>query len=71
MNNAWILDVLTDLKTFASINGLTALESELDSTHRVAAAELDEMIERPFIGSEIAPRGHGPQLGRVGARFRP
>ena len=71
MNNTWILDVLTDLKTFASINGLTALESELDSTHRVASAELDELHERPIVGSKIATRGHGPQLGRLGTRFRP
>lgn len=70
MNNTWILDVLTDLKTFASLNGLTALEGELDATHRVARAELDELIERPVVGSQIDNRGRGPQLGGLRTRFR-
>jgi len=70
MNNTWILDVLTDLKKFASLNGLSALESELDSTHRVASAELDALIERPIVGSQTESRGRGPQLGGVRTRHR-
>lgn len=70
MNNTRILDVLTDLKTFASLNGLTQLAGELDSTHRVATAELDALMERPVVGSETVHRGRGPQLGSIGKRFR-
>jgi hypothetical protein len=70
MNNTWILDVLTDLKAFASMNGLKALENELECAHRVASAELDALIERPILGSKTEQRGRGPQPGRVGTRFR-
>lgn len=41
--NDWILDVLADLKTFASTNGLVALAEQLDDTQLVAAAELSSM----------------------------
>lgn len=40
MQNDWILDVLTDLRTFAHQNGLGALAEHLDDTRLVAAAEL-------------------------------
>lgn len=70
MNNTWILDVLTDLKNFASLNGLSALEGELERTQGVASAELDALNERPIVGSKIEQRGSGPQLGELGARFR-
>jgi hypothetical protein len=40
MNNKWILDVLTDLKAFAHLNGLPGLAVELDRTARVAEAEI-------------------------------
>ena len=70
MNNNWILDVLTDLKKFASLNGLSALELELDSTHSVASAELDTMMERPILGSKLAPSGRGPQPGSARTRSR-
>jgi hypothetical protein len=40
MNNKWILDVLTDLKAFAHLNGLPGLATELDRTARVAEAEI-------------------------------
>lgn len=36
----WILDVLSDLKAFAQVNGLTALAEQLDDTSLVAAAEI-------------------------------
>ena len=70
MNNNWILDVLTDLKKFASLNGLSALERELDSTHSVASAELDTMMERPILGSKLAPSGRRPQPGSARTRSR-
>jgi hypothetical protein len=40
MSDDWILGVLSDLKTFAEQNGLTALAGRLDDTHRVASLEL-------------------------------
>ena len=70
MNQTWILDVLTDLKTFAALNSLPALAAQLDETHRLAASELDDLSERAIIGAKIAPGGRGPQPGRLGTRFR-
>jgi len=70
MHNTWILDVLTDLKKFASMNGMTALARELDKTQRVATVELDQFTERPIVGSDIATRERKPQLGRAGTRYR-
>ena len=40
MGADWILDVLTDLKSYAAKNGLTVLAEQLDDTRLVAAAEL-------------------------------
>jgi len=40
MTDEWILDVLADLKAFASQNGLVALAEQLDDTAIVAACEL-------------------------------
>ena len=40
MRSDWILDVLTDLKTFARANDLTALAEQLDDTAIVAMAEI-------------------------------
>ncbi|WP_166416315.1 hypothetical protein [Cochlodiniinecator piscidefendens] len=40
MTHDWILDVLEDMKTFASQNGLPALAEQLDDTRIVAASEL-------------------------------
>ncbi|MBE1283278.1 MAG: hypothetical protein GJ676_08185 [Rhodobacteraceae bacterium] len=39
-NNDWILDVLVDLKSFASANGLGVLAEQLDDTLLIAAAEI-------------------------------
>jgi len=43
MTNDWIIDVLADLKTFASENGLSALASQLDDTALIAAAEMSSL----------------------------
>jgi hypothetical protein len=40
MNNDWILDVLADLKAFASRNGLSALADQLEDAAMIAAAEI-------------------------------
>ena len=65
-NNDWILDVLSDLKTFASANGLSALAEQLDDTRLIAAAEIafkNEEALAPANGKkgrlEPGPRGIG------------
>ena len=40
MGHDWIIDVLTDLKTFAAANDLDALAKKLVDTQLVARAEL-------------------------------
>ncbi|MEZ5869441.1 hypothetical protein LX70_02324 [Defluviimonas denitrificans] len=44
MQYTWILDVLTDLRTFAMANGLPALAEQLDDTSLVAATEIAQTI---------------------------
>ena len=46
MNADWILDVLTDLKSYATKNGLGVLAEQLDDTRLVAAAELASLETR-------------------------
>lgn len=43
MKSDWILDVLTDLKTFARSNDMPALAEQLDDTAIVAMAEIAAM----------------------------
>ncbi|MEO0401084.1 MAG: hypothetical protein AAF214_01785 [Pseudomonadota bacterium] len=45
MRSDWILDVLTDLKTFARSNNMPALAEQLDDTAIVAMAEIAAMKE--------------------------
>lgn len=40
MRGDWILDVLTDLKTFAKANGMATLAEQLDDTAIVAMTEI-------------------------------
>ena len=40
MGHEWIIDVLTDLKTFAVANDLDALAIQLDDTQLIALAEI-------------------------------
>ena len=40
MANDWILDVLSDLKAFASKNGLSKTAEQLDDATLIAAAEI-------------------------------
>lgn len=46
MQNDWILDVLADLKSFATSNGMTALAEHLDDATLVAAAEIASQAEK-------------------------
>ena len=45
MQYEWILDVLTDLRTFAMSNGLLSLAEQLDDTSLVAATEIAQRAE--------------------------
>ncbi len=40
MQNEWLLDVLSDLKSFAAANGLPKLAAQLDRTRAVAVTEM-------------------------------
>jgi hypothetical protein len=70
MQNDWILDVLTDLRSFAEKNGLARLAEELDGVRLLAAVELaaaegsapgtaaaEEIARHP---SAFGPAGGGP-----------
>ena len=41
MSQEWMIDLLTDLKSFARKNGLMGLAEQLDDTLLIAAAELN------------------------------
>lgn len=41
MTNSWILDVLADLKDFATANGMPHLAEQLEATSRVARREAE------------------------------
>ncbi len=53
MGQDWILDVLTDLKTFARANGLPSLAAQLEDATFVAQAEMTSL-------------GKGKPLGIIG-----
>lgn len=50
MGHDWILDVLTDLKTFARANGMPELAAKLDDASYVAQAEMTSIAEEHGIG---------------------
>jgi hypothetical protein len=50
MGHDWILDVLTDLKTFARANGMPSLAAQLDDASFVAQAEISSLSEGNGIG---------------------
>lgn len=55
MTHDWILDVLTDLRAYASKNGLTSLAAELDETALIAAAEIASVEGRsPIVVAQNA-----------------
>ena len=57
MRNEWILDVLTDLRAFAEMNGLPRLAQEFDATLRRAALELASQNDTAAAGRPApAPR---------------
>ncbi|EPX85536.1 hypothetical protein [Salipiger mucosus] len=50
MGHDWIIDVLTDLKTFARDNRLDALAEQLDEAQLVAQVEIASRVRGPRIG---------------------
>jgi hypothetical protein len=70
MKHNWILDVLTDLKTFAAQNELPALAEQLGDTQLVASVELTESAEERTVGSHGAHHRGGTNPLATGARYR-
>lgn len=64
--NDWILDVLSDLKTFAVANGLAGLAEQLDDTKLLAAAEIASKAEEARAHSDVGHRQSGPGTGGFG-----
>lgn len=65
-HNDWILDVLADLKTFASANGLGKLAEQLDDTTLVAAAEIASQKEEARARANGEYSQFGSSFGGVG-----
>ncbi|GAB4386462.1 hypothetical protein [Albidovulum sp.] len=59
MQYEWILDVLSDLKSFATGNGLTELAEQLDDTSLVAAAEIARLGGRAVGDCVLNAEGPG------------
>ncbi|MEL6101875.1 MAG: hypothetical protein AAFV87_17915 [Pseudomonadota bacterium] len=68
MKSDWILDVLTDLKTFARANEMPVLAEQLDDTAIVAMAEISSMKERQHAQGGDDDNVVRTYLGGVGAR---
>ena len=69
MQQDWILNVLTDLKTFALANNLDALARQLDDTAIVALAEFAALEKRTHDqphGDEFAGCDYSGKTGPVG-----
>lgn len=66
MRSDWILDVLTDLKTFATANDLPVLAEQLDDTAIVALAEIAALHERTQSKADGDDVKSGTHIGGVG-----
>lgn len=67
MKSEWILDVLTDLKTFARANGMPALAEQLDDTTIVAMAEIAAIRNAQDAQRENGDAAVGTYYGGTGA----
>lgn len=67
MRSDWILDVLTDLKTFATANDLPVLAEQLDDTAIVALAEIAALHERTQGTVHGSEHDSGGSFGGAGA----
>ncbi len=68
--NDWILDVLADLKSFASANGLGALAEQLDDTTLIAAAEIASQKEEARAQLNGDQGRSGPNIAGLGRHQR-
>jgi hypothetical protein len=59
MSQEWMIDVLTDLKKFATANGLMGLAEQLDDSILVAATELKLDGLPQASGQNYAKQDHG------------
>ena len=68
MGNKWILDVLTDLQTFAAQNNLPHLAQRLEDTAMLASLEIEAVGQRstPFVAGRGRRNGR-KLLGTLGA----
>jgi len=66
MRSDWILDVLTDLKTFATANDLPVLAEQLDDTAIVALAEIAALHERTLGNTYADGNNSGGSLSDSG-----
>ncbi|MFA3917135.1 hypothetical protein [Ruegeria hyattellae] len=64
--NDWILDVLADLKTFASANGLETLAEQLGDTRLIAAVEIAKLEDEPKTRVDVQESRFEPHIGGVG-----
>lgn len=69
-HNDWILDVLADLKSFASANGLGALAEQLDDTKLIAAAEIASQNEEACAVLNGEHGQLGSNIGELGRHQR-
>lgn len=70
MPNDWIIDVLADLKAYATLNGMEATAAQIEDASLVALAELSSPASRHRAGAEVTAGGHGQKTGtltRLGA----
>ncbi len=68
MAHDWIIDVLTDLKTFARSNGLKALAEQLDDAQMVAQIEIASHAKGTACGLRNDDSVSGRDYGAAGAR---
>ncbi len=66
MRSDWILDVLTDLKNFATANDLPVLAEQLDDTAIVALAEIAALHERMESKADVDDAIGRENLGGLG-----
>ncbi len=68
MAHDWIMDVLTDLKSYARANGLSALAEHLDDARLVAQVEIASQGEDGRGGILGDSSGDGRAVRAVGSR---
>ncbi|WP_299726293.1 hypothetical protein [uncultured Tateyamaria sp.] len=66
MRSDWILDVLTDLKTFARANNMPILAEQLDDSAIVAMAEIAAMKDVKNAQRHDGDTAVGSHLGGAG-----